>query len=47
MREKIDTIPGLKVLSGSTNFIFFEILGSAKVSPADFASMDFIFISFY
>jgi threonine aldolase len=39
LREKIATIPGLKVLSGSTNFIFFEILGDAKVKPTEFAEL--------
>jgi threonine aldolase len=39
LKEQIATIPGLKVLKGSTNFIFFEILGDAKVQTVEFAGL--------
>jgi len=36
LKDQLALIHGLKILSGSTNFIFFEIQPDAKVKPENF-----------
>ena len=36
LAARLEGIPGLEVLSQSTNFVFFNLLESAKISPEDF-----------
>jgi threonine aldolase len=39
MRQHLAKLPGIKILFGDTNFLFFEILGDAKVKPEEFVAL--------